>query len=93
MPSSASAPRLRPLPRLIFVSRWLQLPLYLGLLVAQAVYVWQFMCELLHLTAKVVDGSLTEKQMLWQTVIHCTFLLSAVAIAAVERILPEPQPH
>ena len=31
---------LRPLPQLIFSSRWLQLPLYLGLIVAQGVYVW-----------------------------------------------------
>jgi uncharacterized membrane protein YqhA len=30
---------LRPLPQLIFSSRWLQLPLYLGLIVAQGVYV------------------------------------------------------
>jgi len=40
---------LRPLPRLIFMSRWLQLPLYLGLIVAQAVYVWLFWVELIHL--------------------------------------------
>jgi uncharacterized protein (TIGR00645 family) len=176
MPTPARSQPLRPLPHLIFLSRWLQLPLYLGLIVAQLVYVWQFMRELLHLTAKVFDGSLTEvdtmlivlglidvvmisnllimviiggyetfvsrlrledhpdkpewlshvnaailkvklataiigissihllstfiragslseTQMLWQTVIHCVFLLSAVAIAAVERILPEPEPH
>ena len=33
---------LRPLPAFIFASRWLQLPLYLGLIIAQAVYVWLF---------------------------------------------------
>jgi uncharacterized protein (TIGR00645 family) len=38
-----------PLPRLIFMSRWLQLPLYLGLIAAQGVYVWHFLLELLHL--------------------------------------------
>jgi len=31
------------------MSRWLQLPLYLGLIVAQAVYVWVFWQELFHL--------------------------------------------
>ncbi|RQO63522.1 TIGR00645 family protein [Paucibacter sp. KBW04] len=41
--------RLRPLPNLIFASRWLQLPLYLGLILAQAVYVFQFWTELVHL--------------------------------------------
>jgi len=40
---------LRPLPKLIFASRWLQLPLYLGLIVAQGVYVVHFLVELLHL--------------------------------------------
>ncbi|MBW8848183.1 MAG: TIGR00645 family protein [Burkholderiales bacterium] len=40
---------LRPLPRLIFASRWLQLPLYLGLILAQAIYVFQFWTELVHL--------------------------------------------
>jgi uncharacterized protein (TIGR00645 family) len=40
---------LNPLPRLIFASRWLQLPLYLGLIVAQGVYVVLFGKELWHL--------------------------------------------
>ena len=40
---------LRPLPRLIFASRWLQLPLYLGLYIAQGVYVILFLGDLLHL--------------------------------------------
>ncbi len=40
---------MRPLPRLIFASRWLQLPLYLGLILAQAVYVFHFWVELVHL--------------------------------------------
>jgi uncharacterized protein (TIGR00645 family) len=37
------------LPNLIFASRWLQVPLYLGLILAQAVYVFQFWTELVHL--------------------------------------------
>jgi len=37
------------IPRLIFASRWLQLPLYLGLIVSQIVYVWLFAEELFHL--------------------------------------------
>lgn len=43
---------------LIFASRWLQAPLYLGLIVAQGVYVYQFMLELTHLVTKI--GSLGE---------------------------------
>ena len=41
--------KLRPLPNLIFMSRWLQLPLYMGLIAAQAVYVLHFLVELWHL--------------------------------------------
>lgn len=47
--TSSSKNRLDPLSQLIFSSRWLQLPLYLGLIVAQAVYVVQFLRELWHL--------------------------------------------
>jgi uncharacterized protein (TIGR00645 family) len=47
---SQPAPRrLSPLSTLIFASRWLQLPLYLGLIVAQCVYVFLFGKELWHL--------------------------------------------
>jgi uncharacterized protein (TIGR00645 family) len=44
-----SSATLKPLPLIIFSSRWLQLPLYLGLIVAQCVYVFLFLKELNHL--------------------------------------------
>jgi uncharacterized protein (TIGR00645 family) len=47
--SNSATPQLNPLQKLIFSSRWLQLPLYLGLIVAQGVYVVLFMKELWHL--------------------------------------------
>ena len=37
------------IPRFIFATRWVQLPLYIGLIVAQAVYVVHFWIELVHL--------------------------------------------
>ncbi len=37
------------IPRFIFASRWVQLPLYLGLIAAQVVYVVHFWIELVHL--------------------------------------------
>jgi uncharacterized protein (TIGR00645 family) len=46
----------------IFWSRWLQAPLYLGLIAAQGVYVYQFMHELVHLIAKA--GSLSETEVM-----------------------------
>ena len=52
----------KPIEFSIFASRWLQTPLYLGLIVAQGVYVYQFMHELLMLVSKV--GSLTETEVM-----------------------------
>ena len=153
---------------ILFGSRWLQLPLYLGLIVAQAVYVFHFGVELIHLVEKVpslkeadimlivlglidvvmisnllimviVGGyetfvsrlnlsghpdepdwlshvnanllkvklataiigissihllktfinaeNLTDKVLLWQTVIHMTFVFSAVAIAYIDKLM------
>ncbi|WP_199101039.1 TIGR00645 family protein [Dyella sp. ASV21] len=48
------------LPYLIFSSRWLQLPLYLGLIVAQAIYVVQFVRELWHLIDATLLGHVAE---------------------------------
>jgi len=164
---------LRPLPNFIFMSRWLQAPLYLGLIVAQGVYVYRFMIELWHLVSRahtiqeteimlivlglidvvmianllvmvIVGGyetfvsrldlsghpdqpewlshvnagvlkvklataiigissihllktfinapALDDKTLLWQTVIHLAFVVSAVAIAFTER-LTHASPH
>jgi len=41
--------REQPISRLIFMSRWLQLPLYMGLIIAQGVYVYYFWVDLVHL--------------------------------------------
>ena len=54
---------LRPLPNFIFASRWLQLPLYLGLIAAQGVYVFHFWLELTHLL-EAAFGSQTALQAL-----------------------------
>ena len=153
---------------ILFGSRWLQLPLYLGLIVAQAVYVFFFLVELIHLVQKathlveadimlivlglidvvmisnllimvIVGGyetfvsrlnlaghpdepdwlshvnanllkvklataiigissihllktfinaeNLTDKVLIWQTIIHVTFVLSAVAIAYIDKLM------
>ena len=153
---------------ILFGSRWLQLPLYLGLIVAQAVYVFFFIVELIHLVQKathlveadimlivlglidvvmisnllimvIVGGyetfvsrlnlaghpdepdwlshvnanllkvklataiigissihllktfinaeNLTDKVLIWQTIIHITFVLSAVAIAYIDKLM------
>ena len=52
-PREIEAKRLGTLASLIFATRWLQLPLYLGLIVAQCVYVFHFWVELVHLVEAV----------------------------------------
>ena len=49
------SPSLRFLATLIFGSRWLQVPLYLGLIIAQCVYVFLFMKELVHLIGHATE--------------------------------------
>src|SRR5438874_7696532 len=55
LPPAAQRKALRPIPLLIFSSRWLQLPLYIGLIVAQGVYVVLFIKELWHLSLHALD--------------------------------------
>ena len=55
---------LRRLPRWIFMSRWLQAPLYLGLIIAQGVYVWQFWTELVHLVQMLTVKNVTEVEIM-----------------------------
>lgn len=59
---SARNPSTTVMAQLIFWSRWLQAPLYLGLIVAQGVYVFLFLKELIHLVADA--GSFTETQIM-----------------------------
>lgn len=47
--SQPDSPAEKILERTIFASRWLQAPLYLGLIAAQCIYVYQFFVELWHL--------------------------------------------
>jgi len=55
-------PSMAVMANMIFWSRWLQAPLYLGLIVAQGVYVFLFIKELIHLVADA--NSFTEVQIM-----------------------------
>src|SRR5687768_2017782 len=46
----------RTISSFIFLSRWLQAPLYFGLIVAQGVYVYRFLLELGHLIGFAILG-------------------------------------
>jgi uncharacterized protein (TIGR00645 family) len=74
-------PRLKPLGNLMFLSRWLQLPLYLGLILAQAVYVYHFCVELLHL----IEATMGSKEALG-------FLVESLGYKANPLIGPDGRP-
>ncbi|MGK0714608.1 TIGR00645 family protein [Leucobacter sp. W1153] len=55
----------RTLAGFIFASRWLQAPLYLGLIIAQAIYVVLFFVELWHLIeTAIINGHFTETEVM-----------------------------
>jgi uncharacterized protein (TIGR00645 family) len=78
----AERSRLQALPNFIFASRWLQLPLYLGLIVAQAVYVFHFWVELVHL----VEAVFGDKQAL-ATLVTSIGYKSEVAVTALNETI------
>jgi len=58
--SKARNTSLNIMSQMIFWSRWLQAPLYLGLIIAQGVYVYHFMVELAHLVTTATKISESE---------------------------------
>lgn len=62
MPHPKDRQNLRLLGSFIFGSRWLQVPLYVGLIIAQCVYVFLFIKELWHLILHA--GTFTEQQIM-----------------------------
>ena len=76
---------MKPLPNLIFMSRWLQLPLYLGLIVAQGVYVFHFWVELVHLV-EAAFGSQTALQAILDSVTVKSTLDSAIQVVTPTKL-------
>ena len=69
--------KLSALSKFIFASRWLQLPLYLGLILAQCVYVYHFWVELVDLIRAAMGNEVALKH-----------LLDAVSVAGAETVRP-----
>jgi len=59
-PAKSTYSGAKPLASFIFMSRWLQAPLDIGLIVAQGVYVFRFMVELWHLVSSAATIQETE---------------------------------
>ncbi|MDM0072926.1 YqhA family protein [Variovorax sp. J2P1-59] len=83
LPPTGKTSPLRPLPNLIFASRWLQLPLYLGLIVAQGVYVVHFLVELLHL----VEAAFGSKDALEALVTSIGYKTTAPVVSLNETVI------
>ncbi len=75
---SKPAVKLGVVPNLIFASRWLQLPLYAGLILAQIVYVYHFWVELVHL----IKGALGDQHAL-QAILAATGQQASVGATAL----------
>ena len=74
-------PTLTPLNKFIFMSRWLKLPLYLGLILAQCVYVFHFWVELTDLIGAVLGNQAA-----------LTHILDSVATPVAHGALPAIRP-
>ena len=50
----------RHISQMIFMGRWLQAPLYVGLIFILTAYVYRFMAELIHLIAHITSANDTQ---------------------------------
>jgi uncharacterized protein (TIGR00645 family) len=82
--------KLKPLPNLIFMSRWLQLPLYLGLILAQCVYVFHFWVELTDLIGAVLGNQDSLRHILEAVSTSKEQAKDAAAAAGAAPALPPP---
>jgi uncharacterized protein (TIGR00645 family) len=99
-PLNTNGKRLSPIPAFIFMSRWLQLPLYLGLILAQCVYVFHFWVELKdligavfgdahsleHIISVTFHGSATAPTKLTETVIMLV-VLGLIDVVMISNLL------
>ena len=99
-PLNTNGKRLSPIPAFIFMSRWLQLPLYLGLILAQCVYVFHFWVELKdligaafgdahsleHIIAAVFHGAQDAPTKLTETVIMLV-VLGLIDVVMISNLL------
>jgi uncharacterized protein (TIGR00645 family) len=81
--------KLRPLPAFIFMTRWLQLPLYLGLILAQCIYVFHFWVELKDLIGAVMGNEASLQHILEAVAVHAPTPEAAAAAAHAPAKLTE----
>ncbi|MGE0767153.1 MAG: TIGR00645 family protein [Hyphomicrobiaceae bacterium] len=82
-PTPADRAHLRLLASFIFGSRWLQLPLYVGLILAQCVYVVLFMKELWHLVSHATSFSEQEIMLIVLALIDVVMISNLLVMVIV----------
>ena len=65
----------------IFSSRWLLLPIYVGMIVAQGAYTWRFVVELIHILGSM--NAMTERDFLVAVLTLIDFLMVANLIVMI----------
>src|SRR5581483_7050876 len=71
------------LGKAIFLSRWLQAPLYFGLILAQCLYVWHFLVELWHLIQHTPTITETEIMVSILTLIDVVLIANLIMMVIV----------
>ena len=71
------------LASVIFSSRWLQMPLYLGLILVQIVYVYKFLVELQHLLAVATKISETEIMLIALALIDLVMISNLIVMVII----------
>ena len=71
------------LEQLIFASRWLQAPLYVGLIVASAIYAYKFLVELVHLIIHVQEFSEATVMLSVLTLVDITMVANLIAVTVI----------
>src|SRR3990172_2031857 len=71
------------LETLIFASRWIQAPIYLGLVVGSLIYAYKFLSELLHMCLFITELSESDVLLGILTLVEFTMVANLLAMVII----------
>lgn len=71
------------LEKIIFASRWLQAPLYLGLIIGGVLYAYKFTVELIHLCAHITEITESELMLGVLTLVDITMVANLLIMVII----------